>query len=289
MATNEPLTRDDRDDAKAVIRVALEPLGLGHLTHWVWEEIVLPAGDINVGMDLMVTELPEHPTFKKMYPVYDELRDAGFDITAGEIKAFEDTFSTIMASAGIPAAFYDTPEERQQFLRGDVQVSLNEVQERVSMATAAAGSTLAFQKEFERLYGISQGEMTAYFLDPDKALPLIQQRYQRVGVAAGARSSGFGLLSAAEAERFRAQGFDEQSSREAFGGLAADRGLFEATQGEGEAGEIGRKTQLDAAAGNANARRRIEEKRQRRLAEFEGGAGFGVGQSGVIGLGSSQG
>lgn len=274
------------EDARSVIRAALEPLGLGRLTFWAWNQIVKPAGDIDIGISNLMLELPETDAFKKRFPVYQELVDAGTPMSPAQIVAFENQATAIFRSAGIPEGFYDTHGEIQQWLRGDVGVAVTEIQSRIELAQQSADAAFETRQELRRLYGLSRGELTAFFLDPNKALPIVQRQFTNAQISGASRRVGFGRLTRQEAGRLRAAGFDEATAGQALGELAGQAGLFEATQGEQRAGgSISRETQLGAVTGDEGARRRIRRQRERRIGEFAGAAGFGVGEEGVTGLG----
>ena len=267
--------------ARAIVNEFLSQYGLGDLAGWAWN-IMAHSGDVSTGMAEINAELPNTPQFKTRFPAYDTLAKQGRAMTVQQMLDYEKSARQIMHDAGIPPGFYDQPEDFARFMERDVSVS--ELQKRVQIA---AQETLAYNPavvaQLRELYGIGQGHLIAHALDPNAALPLLEQQHTAAQIAAQAKQAQVAQLTRAQAENLTQLGVTEQQAQAGFQTLGQQRGLFEAqTTGEQT---VGLDTQLAAEFGN-NTVAQLEFKRRaaQREAEFQGRSGFGVGQQGVGGL-----
>lgn len=263
--------------AFAIVRNALDAYGLGSLAEWAWSRFQEGAS-----LDMILNEVYQRPEFKATYPEYEILAKKGRAYSVAELQAYRKAVVGIYRSYGIPESFYDTPEDLAALAAGEVSVA--EVSQRVSQAAEAAyGSSPLVRQEMERMYGVGQGDLIAYFLDPQKAEPIIKQNFISAQIGAQARQTGYGTLTQDEAQRLAQQGVDQQAAAKGFGELAASQELFNPLdQGESQ---IGRDTQLGAAfGGDAAAQREVELRRSKRLGEFSEGGGFATNQQGMVGV-----
>ena len=189
-----------------------------------------------------------------------------------------------MAGSGLPAGFYDDPTDFANFIARDVSPA--EVQTRVNegfrAVSEASPQVVAQMKE---LYGVDEGGLAAYFLDPDRATPILQRQARAAQIATeGLRQAGIQLTATAAEGLSRELGADAQGQAAAgFRQLAQQQGLATPIMAGEEA--ISQEEQIGAAFGtNEAARQRIETRRRRRQAEFEAGGGFAAGQAGMAGL-----
>jgi len=131
------------------------------------------------------------------------------------------------------------------------------------------------------------GSLTAYFLDPKKALPAIQQQFTASQIAADSNRAGVGQLTAGQATHLAQLGVSDAQAQQTFGTLGQEQGLFQ-SQVAGE-DQIGLETQLSAAFDNSSAAQlRIRRRQEARLADFQGQAGFGATNKGIGGLGTAD-
>jgi len=142
--------------------------------------------------------------------------------------------------------------------------------------------------ELARLYGLDEGQVMAFLLDPVKALPILEQQFTAAKAGAASRLSGYGLLTQNEAEQVGLSGRNFDQLAQGFDQLAQSGELFQPIIGEAGADMITRDEQLGSQfGGNTAAARRIERTAKRRAAQFAGGGGFSESQAGVTGLGSA--
>lgn len=263
------------------IRQSLDEYGLGGLATWAWGRF-----QDGASLDQIMLEVYDRAEFKAAYPEYETLAKKGRAYSVAELQAYRKAAVGIFRSYGIPQSFYDTPEELANFAANEVSVA--ELSKRVADAAEAVYSTSpAVRDEMQRLYGVQPGEMIAFWLDPQKAEPMIKQKFTAAQIAGQAISTNYGMLTKQEAELLAGMGVTEQTAQKGFGQLAAMEPLFNPIN-ESEQG-ITQEVQLGAAFGqDAAALRQVEKRKSERKAEFQSGGGFAMNRQGIVGLGSNQ-
>jgi hypothetical protein len=139
--------------------------------------------------------------------------------------------------------------------------------------------------ELQRLYGLQDSDLAAFFLDPER----FQQsdairKAEAAKIASEARRQAGISLEATQAEALAREGVTRDTAQQGFATISEQEGLFQA-QMQGEEA-ITQAEQIGAVFGtNAAARKKITERRRRRTAQFEEGGGFAGGTtSGITGL-----
>ena len=249
------------------------------LSQWAWDLHVSGATDEEIAQ-----QLPTTAQFKARHAWYDARQAAGLpQISVAEALSYERQTIQMFRSAGLPEGFYDEPSDFADLIAKDVSVA--ELSQRVRIAEDAVYNAPAQERaELERLYGIGPGNLAAYWIDPDKALPTITRKYESARRSGTALRAGYGTLAQGEAESLVDQGITQEQATQGFSDLARSQELFRSLDA-GET-EIDRETQLGATfSGDAAAKRKIEDRQKRRTNVFEQGGGFSVGQQGISGLG----
>lgn len=264
--------------ARAIIDAALTEYGLQGLSDWAW-------GRYTAGLapEQIMIELRKRPEYSTRFPAIKALGEKGRSISEAEYVAYEKQVTQLYRSYGLPSGFYDQPSDFAALIAGEV--SPVEVSQRL-----AAYQSVAFSEdpnvrnELSRLYGITEGELTAYFIDPEQARPILERRAQAAERSAAALQFGFQGLDQTEAERLTPYSRGDVLS--GFSDLAGEKELF-APVSLGE-NQIDEGTQIAAKfGGNAQAKAAVEKRRARRKAEFEAGGGYATSQRGIAGLGGS--
>lgn len=277
---NEPVPIPAFSDvsARSIIDGVLGEFGLQGLSTWAWERYL--AG---IAIDQIMVELRARPEYAQRFPAIKDLQLKGRAISEGEYISYERATAQLMRQYGLPTGFYDQPEDFANLLRNEVSVA--EVSQRLaSYQSIAFNQDQRVRDELQRLYGITEGDLTAFFIDPEKALPFLQRRAQSAERAATALNTGYGALSATQAEYLTQ--FSGEQVGAGLSNLASMRELFSPVSLGEEA--IDQETQLSAQfGGNAEARNTIERRRAQRLAEFQGGGGYSSSRGGITGVGSA--
>jgi len=269
-------------DAWELVRSKLKDYGLESLEGEVRTYITQ-----GLSPEAAILRIEDTDTFKQRFPGLQLRKDNGYKpITPYDYVSLERTYKNVMVQAGLPEGFYDQPEDFTQFIANDVMPT--EFQERVDNAYAAVNSVNPYLKEQLRdMYGVgveNEGELVAYFLDPERGMTAIEQRLQleAAGLSAQAKQtlgSSTGL-SDKTAEQLTELGVAQREISERLKGkgsltqsLTGTRGL---SSSELAAAEFG----MDSEA-VANLRRL----RQEREGMTRKASGAALSAAGVVGLG----
>lgn len=276
------------NSAKHIVQQFLDQYGLGSLINWAWSTYK-QAGGNQVGIEAISADLPNQPAFKARFPAYETLAKEGRAMSVQDMLNYETTARQIFQAAGIPGDFYTTPKELASFMLGNVSTA--ELETRVKDAQQAMiSSPQDVRDQLNGLYGVDHGHLTAFFLDPNVAEPLIAQRFTAAQIAAESGRAGVGQLSRGQAEGLAQLGVNDATAQQGFQKLGLEQGLFE-QQVSGEQ-SVGLDQELAAqfgGEGSVSAQLEFERRRQARLASFQEGTGFQTGSTGVGGLAQPKG
>jgi hypothetical protein len=280
-----------------VARFRLNPQQQQAVVAFFDDKIADPTVELNdTTISFYVSQDPAIQTiFDERFAGNKILRDQGkTEYSYSSYVALEQELQEDLRNSGFPPGFYDDPASMARFIGGEV--SRAELRDRAQAAyTVVRQSDPNTVAELRNLYGVNEGELAAYFLDPTKALDAmgkrltgqdLVRRVQSAQIGAQARTQAGIGLTAEQAERLTAQGVDTEEAREAFSAIGQQRELFAPVmQGEEQ---ISEQEQIDAALGlNAEAAQRVATRRRRRQAEFQQGGGFATSQTGLSGLRTS--
>jgi hypothetical protein len=164
--------------------------------------------------------LQDTDEYKQRFAGNEARRQAGLRVLSpSEYLSVEDSYRQIMKQGGLPPGFYDQPSDFNTMIGNDL--SPTELKSRVDMASQA--STLAntnYKRALEQMYGIDQSHLTAYFLDQDKALPLLQRQAQAAAIGAEALKRGFQPSNMSE--EFATAGVTAGQAAQAYGQMAME-------------------------------------------------------------------
>lgn len=271
----------DARDALEIIKDSLRQYGLEGLSGEAYNMLIEGSSP-----EAVVLRLRETEQFQERFKGMEMRREAGFPaISPGEYIALERNYKQTMIAAGIPEGFYDSPDDFAAFIGNDV--SPNEMSQRVAMAAAAVQSVDPNLKtQLQDLYGIgveNDGELTAYFLDPDRGVNVIEQRLQME--AAGLSSAAVGTLGGGF-ERDTAERLADLNvqRREITERMQGQRGLTQRLVGEERAVTT---SELAAAEFGLDSDATADVKRLRQQRQQRGRREMGslVTGAGVTGLG----
>lgn len=260
----------------------LEQMGLGDLGKDLWNQFLN-----GVPIETVLINMRQDPRYKKRFPAMEALSKDGRAITEAEYINLESAYIGIMRSAGLPTGFFDSPNDFAKFIENDVSPA--ELEKRVfDGIIAAEQAPQEVKDQLSRLYGINQGSLAAYYLDPDRALPVLERQFTAAQISGAGTRTGFGQLSLEEAERLAALGVTDARAAQGFGEIMQGQQLYNPLPGQTE-DTITRQEQLAGALeGNVAAQQKMENAARRRRAAFQTGGEFAAGQRGVSGLGSAQ-
>ena len=267
-------TKRRKEDARVTMANVLATYGLGDLSDFVYTEIIAKESVNLNNPDAIIFAIREQPAYQKRFAGNAARLKKGLsELDPASYIALENQFrQTLQSNLGPEMlSVYGTQETFQELIEGDVSPS--ELNERIQQGyRAVADADPGVKEQMRTLYGVTEGQLVGYFLDPTKAAPLLTRRAQAANIAARGLEQGGIQLSGAFAEDLARRGITEQQARAGFaevGGLGELRQTFAgetALSGEQLAGaQFG----IDVAA-----QQELERKRRLRTGEFAGGGSF---------------
>ena len=239
-------------------------------------------GWVRSGLDgeAVMAMVRESNEYAQRFPAMKALRQKMRAISEAAYIDFERSAAGLERQYGLPAGMLGKDAVTRLLT---AEVSERELEQRVVMASAAAyqvGDDV--RQQFRDYYGIEAGGLAAYFLDAERATPLLNKQYVAAQIGAEAGRQAF-RLDTEFAEELQMAGIDREGAREGFSTAASRRGL---TAGRGDVA-----SETDVVRGTLLNEQQAQEKMQRaglaRRGRFESGGGYQATQTGVSALGSS--
>lgn len=271
--------------AEDIIKAILKPYGLENLAAGMYQAGKDSDNDPNVAY----LWLRQQPQYQQAFPGMAIREQNKLDpIDEETYNQWRSQMRATMQAHGIPSGFYDDEGDFAKFIGGDV--SPKEVEDRVVKGVVAARQAPQDVRDmlFE-YYGIDEGRLAAYWIDPTPGRGDALLREQAATYAgAAARRAGFaGGINRQEAETLAAYGKDPNELEQGFGALARGEELLSAQAGENFS-TMTREEQLKYAAGGTAQAAELQRRATQRKAQFAGGGGYADTVEGIVGLGSSK-
>lgn len=267
------VTDTDRQSAKEIIADTLRAYGLEGLTEFVrgmvFDEDILD-------QNILVGKIRETEQYKERFKGNAARRAAGLNaLSEGEYLALENQYRSLFRNSGLPTDFFTDKDTTDMLISNDVSIA--EVAERVNQGyEAVANADPEVISEMRRLYGIDDGGLAAYFLDPEKTTPLLIRQAKSAEISGQAAQEGY-RLDVATAEQLARQGVSGEQAQAGFQAMTQLGEVFQTTTEEAQAGErgFGQQEQIGAVFGtSAAAQQRLRQRARRRQAQFEQGGRF---------------
>ena len=266
-----------RKNAAAVLEGLMGTYGLGSLMGTI-------DGWIQQGYDPQAIEalIRQSPEYASRFPAMKELQAKGQSMSEAAYIEYEQTMTQYESLYGLPKGMLSDREMVRKLLVAGK--SAREVAENADRASASIYKLpQEFRDTMQRYYGISSGGLTAYFMDPDVATPLLEKQFvsAQIGMEAWRQKVDVG---ASISEELYTAGVTREQAREGFGKVAL-QGEFTGGAGETttQGGLIDAELKNDAAAQTKNQRIGAS-----RAGRFQGGGSFTGGKSGMTGIGASS-
>lgn len=263
-------------NAKTRIIQTLEQYGfsgadLTALTNFAWNELVNGVPEAQVVLDIQGTV-----QFNNRFPAIQQRIAAGLPpISVADYLADEDAFAQVDAAAGIPNNFSDFNE----LIAKDV--SPTEYQARIQQGyLAVALAPPDVMAAFQQYYGVTKGELAAYFTDPNQSQAILLQKAMAAQIGGAATGSGFNRpINAGEATVLAQHGVTYAQAQTGFSQLAQEKQLYQPLPGQGTG--PGTKLTTDQLAGatfgyNGDAAEALKLQAAGENAFFQGGTSVGT-------------
>ena len=171
--------------------------GLENLAGFINKRIMEDASE-----ETVLIELYEQPEYKLRFPGMGALRAKKRTITESEYMNIEKQMTQTARFFDLPKGFYDNPDDFGKLIGGEV--SAKEYQDRLQVGQYLARSmSPGARAQLQEFYNVGEGGVTAYVLDPERALALIQKQAKAAQFVGFGREKGFKLegITAAQAEQ----------------------------------------------------------------------------------------
>jgi hypothetical protein len=208
-------------DARVVFTQTLKGLGftdsqinelLPQITQW--QSIYTPT---QIATDL----LPTTTVYRQRFSANETRVKNGLKpLSPSEYLGAEEAYRATLRDATLPAGFYDSPDDFAGFIGQDVSAA--EIKTRADAAARAVNNTdPAYTKALRDIYGIDEGMMTAFMLDPERALPLVEKQAKAVEFGTAAVKQGLQATTMGEqfAQRGPATGYSAEQGYSAIAGI----------------------------------------------------------------------
>lgn len=175
----------------------------------------------DVESGVLMPDIQKSAAFQMRFPGYNaRIANHHNAISIRDYLALEDTYRGIMANAGLPAGFYDDPSDMGQWIAKNTSPA--EIEGRVRMATQAAQSVDPTMRNLmAQFYGLSTGDVAAYFLDPNRTLPLVEKQYKTAEVASWASRNGYQVNDMARYQTLLEAGVTGEQAAQGYGTVRA--------------------------------------------------------------------
>ena len=160
--------------------------------------------------------------------------------------------------------------------------SAAEIVDRMGMAATAVATTPAETMGILRdYYGVNNGDLISFYLDPDETEAMLTKRYTAARIGTEAARQRFGIQKT-EAEALAERGISVREAEQGFAQAAAQSTFMGGPGETATRGDI-----LAAAFGEQEAAQKVARIAGSRTGRFQEGGGFAAGERGVTGLGTA--
>jgi hypothetical protein len=225
-------------------------------------------------------EIYDQPAYKLRFPGMDSLRKKNRVIDEKTYMALENQILQTLSFFDLPKGFYDSRETLGKIIGNEV--SPKQVQDRAQMAQdIARAADPNIRQSLMDFYKVGEGGITAYFLNADAALPLLEKSAKAAEIAGIGKTYGFNEFGMAEAEALGVKDtyakLSQSDMTKAFGRASQ----LAATQSRLSYLEKGAYSDREALAatieGDQQAILASEKRAQREQARFGGSSGLSAG------------
>jgi len=266
------------DELKAILNY----YGLGSLADVLSTRIVDDPTLVD-NPTVLLSSVRDTPEYKTRFKGNEARRKAGIpELSPSDYINLEQSYRSTLSANSLPKGFYDTQDDFANFIGQDI--SPQELNARVSQGyNAVLQAEPGTKAELQRLYGLNDGDIAAFFIDPERFNQSDAiKKAQAAQIASEARRQAGFEISATTAEGLAVEGITRQEAQQGFAGLGATQELFTPIAGEQA---ISQQEQIAGTFGtNAEARKAIAQRKRKRQASFEAGGSFSESQTGVSGL-----
>ena len=209
-------TTPAQQDAYALLLQVFTNYGLASLAPKILEYVQQGFSSDTISIQLQGTA-----EYKQRFSANETRRKAGLRVLSpAEYLSTETGYRQVMAQAGFPSGFYDSPDDFAKYIGNDT--SVDEIKERADAAVKVAkNSDPGYRQMLSTEFGIqfTDGDIAAFALDQKRALPVLQRQADAIGIADAARKQALGY-SAARATQLAELGVTADQAQQAYSQIA---------------------------------------------------------------------
>jgi hypothetical protein len=273
--------KQGREDAIEILTELYSQYGLESLV-----PLIVNLKNQGYSDEVINVRLQQTPEFQQRFAGNELRKKAGLPrLNPAEYIATEAAYKKVMRDAMLPSGFYDDPSDFAKFIGFDI--SPMELQERVTMANLSLQNADPFYTDsLRRMYGLNEGDMLAYTLDPERAMPLITRQVKAAQFGAEASRQGIQGISTDLAERYTGQfGVSQEQARQGFEQVAMIQPEAERLSAvfAGQQEGVGLEETTSAVFGgdqSADYKKRLQRLSEMEQSLFAGQSGIGRGSLG---------
>jgi len=276
--------------ALQIISDALKSAGLSALATKAWS-MWNQGYDFNAIMDDPTNGIRASADYKKVFPAMATLNAMGQGISEGTYLQKEQADLELMKQYGIPSGIFDTKEYLGSLLTNNVNQT--DLEKRLMAVQDMLDPNVS--KYAQDTYGLDEGHLKAYLLDPKLAGPVVLKKAQAMQIGGAAYQQQFtgglgpnGELSQAQAEALANANVTQAGAQTGFANIGQQGQFAQALPGD-TSGSVSNQ-QLINAQFNLNPNDIIATKKvqQGRINEFNAGGAVAGNANGLSGLGTSN-
>jgi len=267
-----------------VINGFLKNAGMDALSNDVWAKWTAGTTSNQI-MDYIRTT----PQYAARFPGMAALNAAGRNISEAAYIYKEQSDIEFMKQYGITDPAFLTHDYLGKLIVNNVTTV--DLQARLM---AAQDTVMSFDpsivKYAKDVFGLGQGDLMAWALDPTKALPNIQQQAKAMQIGGAAFAAGLKAteITKAEAESLAAAGITQDQAKQGFTNVAQMGQYKQTLPGANPAETLTNEELINAQfATSPDAIMKLQKARQSKLSEYAQGGQFAATQAGVTGIGSA--
>lgn len=277
---NRQQNQQDTETASSILAATLKYYGMDEPA--LLQDVKTALADRRITgastIDDIGIQLRESEAFRRRFAANEARRAANKPAySVSQYLQLESSYRQVLNAAGMPKDFYTDRTDIESFITNDI--SPDEVQYRVQQGYAAVkNADPAVVNELKTLYGLDEGTLAAYFIDPNRTKDAVVRSARAAEVAAQARKQADIGLTATQAEELVLGGVTEQQAQQAFGDVRALEQLTRPMFGEQA---LTQEELIQGVTGvNAAAQQRVAKTARRRQATLQQGGKVGLGTVG---------
>ena len=297
------MTAQQEVSAYSSVTQALDYWGLMDLAPTAWQMISDPGQHYNA--DMVLQQIRNSPQYQARFPgINNILVGGGRVMTENEYITHEQDVKAQMANWSVPSGFV-TQQEIGNLIQNGIYG--NNLTARLQNGyDVMKNAPKEIRQALKQNYGISNGGLLAYYLDPKKGLDLLNKQNVTAEVQGYGLETGIGKIQKSTAEAIAAL-YPGQAPTAGVSDAASIKAAESSVSGlvPLETAQVGMRGQarinqeqilsqafkgLDAQVGTTvpKTQEAIRLAEEARSAGLRGGGGFAEGARGVVGLGSTS-